>query len=76
MQLQELETGTEARIETVEASGALKERLLAFGVRPGESVKVTEHSLLKGTLTVRVGQSRIALRENEAACITVVKETR
>lgn len=71
MTLNMLKKGQVAIIEKINADSALKDRLLSFGIMQDEEIELKTHSLAKNTFEVRVGQTLIALREDEAKKIKV-----
>jgi ferrous iron transport protein A len=66
-----LKKGQVAIIEKIEADHLLKERLLSFGIMQDEEIEVKTHSLAKNTFEVMVGETLVALREDEAKKIKV-----
>ncbi len=73
MRLNELKIGESGIIKKIYAKEPLKSKLLAMGFTKGENIKVLKHTLAKNTFDVEVGNSSIALREEEAAQIEVEK---
>jgi len=71
MTLNMLKKGQVAIIEKIEADHLLKERLLSFGIMQDEEIEVKTHSLAKNTFEVMVGETLVALREDEAKKIKV-----
>jgi ferrous iron transport protein A len=71
MNLTEVEYNKKYTIKRVNATEPLKSRLLSFGFTKGDSVVVTEYTLTKQTYDVRVGDSQVALRSEEAQSILV-----
>mgnify|MGYP000753509189 CR=1 FL=1 len=49
----------------------LKNRLYSFGISKGIEVTLVEFTLTKSTIEIKVNQSKIALRLNEASKIEV-----
>jgi len=58
-------------IKKVKAEEPLKSRLLSFGFAKGNRVTVTEYTLTKQTYDVRIEDSQVALRSEEAESILV-----
>ncbi|MGE4398678.1 MAG: ferrous iron transport protein A [Campylobacterales bacterium] len=71
MNLTEVKYGQEYTIEKVKAEEPLKSRLLSFGFAKGNRVVVTEYTLTKQTYDVKVEDSQVALRSEEAMSILV-----
>ncbi|MEO1958670.1 MAG: FeoA family protein [Nautiliaceae bacterium] len=74
MRLNELKIGDRAIITKIYAKEPLKSKLLSMGITKGEKIKLLKHTLAKNTFDIEVGRSNIALREEEAREIEVVKE--
>jgi ferrous iron transport protein A len=53
------------------ATGALKQRLISFGLMKGAHVVMLECGLTKSTYEVKIGNVSIALRREEAQLIEV-----
>ena len=51
--------------------GALRQRLISFGVLKGASISLLGYSPTKSTIEIKVGKMNIALRKEEAAAIEV-----
>ena len=73
MLLNQLDIGDEAMIDTVNVSGALKERFHSISICEHELVTVKHFGWFKSTVQVFVNSSLIGLRKEEAACIEVHK---
>lgn len=71
MNLTEVEYGKEYTIEKIKAEEPLKSRLLSFGFAKGNKVVVTEYTLTKQTYDVKIEDSQVALRSEEAQTIFV-----
>lgn len=71
MNLTEVKYGQEYTIEKVKAEEPLKSRLLSFGFAKGNRVIVTQYTLTKQTYDVKVEDSQVALRSEEAMSILV-----
>jgi ferrous iron transport protein A len=63
--------GEKVRVVKLNASYALKQRLISFGVMKGAEIQVLEHAPRKKTLEIKIGKMRIALRGEEAELIEV-----
>ncbi len=75
MNLTEVNYGKEYTITKVKADEPLKGRLLSFGFAKGNTVVVTEYTLTKQTYDVKIEDSQVALRSEEAMSI-FVEETK
>jgi ferrous iron transport protein A len=58
-------------VKKLHTSGALRQRLVSFGLLKGSSVKCLAYSAMKGTYEIQIGKMSIALRKDEAAKIEV-----
>ncbi|MCU7835706.1 MAG: ferrous iron transport protein A [gamma proteobacterium symbiont of Taylorina sp.] len=74
MTLNNLSKGDSAIIYRVNADKELKNRFNSFGLTKGARVYVEYHSLAKKTMEVRINQTRIALRTQEAEHIELEQE--
>jgi len=63
--------GGRATVARINATGALKQRLISFGLMKGVEVQMLECSVTKSTFEIKVGSLRIALRREEAELIEV-----
>ena len=63
--------GCSCKITKLHADGALKQRLMSFGMARGVGVELLEYSPAKSTVEIRVGKMRIALRKEEAQLIEI-----
>ena len=63
--------GGTATVVRINASGALKQRLISFGLMKGVEVQMLECSATKSTYEIKVGSMRLALRREEAELIEV-----
>lgn len=63
--------GGTATVIKINASGALKQRLISFGLMKGAEVKMLECGMTKSTFEVKIGNVSIALRREEAELIEV-----
>jgi len=71
MKLSEMKKGEKGIIRDIRADFELKNRLLSFGITPGEEIEVKGCSLAKQTMEVEVDGTLIALRKEEADRIVV-----
>ncbi len=60
-----------ATVAKINASGALKQRLISFGLMKGAEIRMLECGLTKSTFEVKIGSVTIALRREEAELIEV-----
>ncbi len=74
MKLSELKVGEVGIIKKINAKEPLKSRLLSFGITRNQKIKILEHTLAKNTFEIEVNNTKIALREEEAEQIEVIKE--
>jgi len=74
MKLSELKVGEVGVIKKINAKEPLKSRLLSFGITRNQKIKILEHTLAKNTFEIEVNNTKIALREEEAEQIEVIKE--
>jgi ferrous iron transport protein A len=58
-------------VTKLHASGALRQRLISFGILKGVSIKYLNATNFKGTYELQVGKMNIALRKEEAIQIEV-----
>jgi ferrous iron transport protein A len=71
VKLTECMKGGGATIVKLHARGALKQRLVSFGVMKGVHVEVLGFAPAKSTVEIRLGRMRLALRREEAELIEV-----
>jgi Fe2+ transport system protein FeoA len=71
MDLTQVKFDKEYTIKKIIAEEPLKSRLLSFGFAKGNKVTVTEYTLTRQTYDVKVEDSQVALRSEEAASILV-----
>ena len=69
--LDQLHAGQRARIEAVQGSDALFQRLLEMGLLEGEEIEVLAFAPLGDPIEIRLGDYRLSLRRAEAARILV-----
>lgn len=72
--LSSCEKGSIATVVKNNATGALKQRLISFGLMRGSKIEILECALGKQTIEIRVDKMVIALRNEEAELIEVVYE--
>ncbi len=68
------EKGSVATVIKNNAAGALKQRLISFGLMRGSRIEILECSIAKKTIEIRVDKMVIALRNEEAELIEVEYE--
>ena len=61
----------EAVVKKITAKEPIKGRLMAMGIVKGAKIKVLKHTLAKQTWDVLAGNTKVGLREEEAANIVV-----
>lgn len=71
MTLDQLKLKEKALIISVNSDDILKNRLYSFGITKGTLITMEESTLTKSTINIRINQSKIALRLNEAKKIEV-----
>lgn len=69
--LADLKRGETATVVAVAADGVTRQRLLDFGFRPGEVVKVVRLAPLADPIALTIRGGHISLRRSEAALVTV-----
>ena len=74
MKLSDLKVGEVGIVKKVNAKEPLKSRLFSFGIAKNQKIKMLEHTLAKNTFEVEVNNTKVALREEEAEQIEVIKE--
>jgi Fe2+ transport system protein FeoA len=60
-------------VKKLHTTGALRQRLIAFGILKGVEIKNLAHTNLKSTYEIQVGKMTIALRRDEAEKIEVTE---
>jgi ferrous iron transport protein A len=58
-------------IKKLHTTGALRQRLISFGILKGVEIKYLASTNLKGTYEIQAGKMTIALRKEEASKIEV-----
>ena len=71
MTLDKLNIGDKAVVKAINCNNALKNRFYSFGIIKGAIINIEEVTLTKSTIKIRINQTKIALRLNEAASIEV-----
>lgn len=71
MRLSELQRGQCAIVKAVNATGALKSRLLALGIRPDSALMLEESGPFKSTLKLKTANGSVAIRQSEAALVEI-----
>ncbi|WP_300363263.1 FeoA family protein [Hydrogenimonas sp.] len=72
MSLSELPLKKRARIRRIRAKNeAIRSRLHALGVVKGERVRLLNHTLANQTFEIEAGDTRLALRKEEADSVEV-----
>jgi len=66
------EKNREYVVQKLHTTGALRQRLVSFGILKGVKIKYLAHTNLKGTYEIQIGKMIIALRDIEAQKIEVV----
>lgn len=69
--LDQVEMGGEAVIESVAGPRAFVRRLLSLGVAPGISLKVVRRAPLGDPLQVQIGKLNLSIRRNEARNVLI-----
>ena len=67
--LTSLSKGMRAKVAEVQGEGALRSRLAALGVRPGEEVTLLRVSPLRRTYLIATEESVFALGKEAASCV-------
>jgi len=71
MTLVDLTPGAHARVETITGDPALLQRLAEFGLFEGEEIEFLGFAPLGDPLELRVNGTRLSLRNQDAASVTV-----
>ncbi len=74
MTLDQLNINESAIITAINCDEILKNRLYSFGIIKGVKIEIVELTLTKSTIEIKINQSKIALRLNEASKIEVAYE--
>ncbi|MBN2629292.1 MAG: ferrous iron transport protein A, partial [Rhodobacteraceae bacterium] len=70
--LAEVAPGSTCRIRRLNGCGPIRQRLLDLGIRPDREVTVVRVAPLLDPIELKVGDSYIVLRRNEAAQVEIV----
>lgn len=73
MKLSELEKGECGNIISINSDPILKARFSSFGITRGSIVYIIEQTIAKNTIEIKIKNTKIALRINEAQSIEVEK---
>ena len=68
------EKGCNCKVLKIEATGALKSRLISFGIMKNANIELLACAPAKKTFEIKVGKMRLALRDEEAKLIKVTDE--
>lgn len=71
-----LPIGTQARVISINESGAVARRLMEMGVVPGAPVRIIKTAPLGDPVEVRVRNYNLALRRTELKMISVIPSER
>ena len=71
MTLVDLTPGAHARVEAIVGEPALLQRLAEFGLFEGEEIEFLGFAPLGDPLELRVNNTRLSLRNQDAAAVTV-----
>jgi ferrous iron transport protein A len=66
--------GCTATVVKLHAEGALKQRLVSFGVMKGAKIQILGFAPAKSTVEIKVGRMNLALRKEEAGLIEVSED--
>jgi ferrous iron transport protein A len=73
MTLEQLPTGRPATIKALHSHDGLRARMVALGLRTGREIAVIRRARFGGPLQVRIGNTDLVIRRNEASLIEVVE---
>jgi len=71
MRLTQCSIGKTYIIKKLHATGALRQRLISFGIIKGVEIKYLAHTNLKSNYEIQIGKVSLALRKEEAQNIEV-----
>lgn len=72
--LNRLDPGESGTILALDVAEELDQRLVALGLRIGNSVRLLRRARFGGPLHVRVGTTELMLRTREARCIRLMRK--
>lgn len=75
MTLADLERGETGTIVEIRAEGSTRQRLLDFGFRPGQTVKIVRLAPLADPIELLISGSYVSLRRSEASLIAVERKS-
>ena len=67
----DVEKNTQYTVKKLHTTGALRQRLISFGILKGVKIRYLASTNLRGTYEIQVGKMNIALRKEEAMKIEV-----
>ncbi|MCK5725567.1 MAG: ferrous iron transport protein A [Thiotrichaceae bacterium] len=73
MTLNTLGKGQSAMITIITAGKELRNRFNSFGVVKGAEVHVSQHTLARQTMEIRINKTRMALRLSEAEKVGIIR---
>jgi ferrous iron transport protein A len=73
MTLVDLHSGDRARVDRIDGDPALVQRLAELGLFEGEEVEFLGFAPLGDPLEIRIGNTRLSLRNREGACVSVIR---
>lgn len=71
--LADLPIGEEGKVLSIEGNNPISKRLMEMGIVPGVSIRVVKTAPFGCPLEVRVRGYHLALRQNEAQTIQIIK---
>ncbi len=71
MKLPDCKIGEIYKVKKLYAEGALRQRLVSFGIIKGVEIKYLAHTNLKSNYEIQIGKISLALRKEEAQKIEV-----
>lgn len=63
--------GMKIKVVRITSDTLLKQRLISFGIMKEAVIEVLEQAPAKSTIEIKVGKTRVALRDKEAKLIEV-----
>jgi ferrous iron transport protein A len=67
----ELQYGEKAKIDSIDFSHPSSQRIIEIGFTPGQEIELINKSFFNDPLAFSVRGSLVAIRKNEADCISV-----